>query len=85
MKTNSHQEISRQYTDEEIRQEIIEQAKKDLEELNPSFLIGCSPTGDIPKPDENIRFGDLPLWEQAAFKEALEAQARGEFVKYTFK
>ena len=84
MQTNSQQEFSKQYTDEEIRQ-IIEQAKKDLEDLNPDFLIGFSPTGDIPKPDENIRFGDLPLWEQEAFREGLEEQARGEIVKYTFE
>lgn len=85
MQTNSHEETSRQYTDDEIRQIFIEQAKKDLENLNPDFLIGCSPTDGIPKPDENIRFGDLPLWEQKAFKEALEEQARGEIVKYTFE
>lgn len=82
MQTNSQQEFPKQYTDEEIRQIFIELAKKDIEDLNPDFLIGYSPTGGIPKPDENIRFGDLPLENQEGIRKGLESIAKGEVSRW---
>lgn len=82
MQTNSHQETSRQYNDEEVRQILMEQAKKDLEAINPDTLIGLSSPEEISKPGENIRFGDLPLENQEGIRKGLESIAKGEVSRW---
>lgn len=82
MQTNSQQETTRQYTDGEIRQELIEQAKKDLEDLNSDTLISLSSAKEILKPDENICFGDLPLEHQEGIRQGLKSIARGEVSRW---
>lgn len=82
MQTNSQQETPRQYTDEEIRQILIEQAKKDLEDLNPDTLISLSSPKEIPEPDKNMRFGDLPLKNQDGIRRGLESIVKGEVSRW---
>lgn len=47
-----------------------------LNQLNPDYLIYHQ--------TETIRFGDLPLSEQQAFKQALSEQTQDKLVKYQF-
>ncbi|PSF32243.1 hypothetical protein C7H19_21665 [Aphanothece hegewaldii CCALA 016] len=82
MQTNSQQENKRQYTDEEIRQILMEQAKKDLKSINPDTLIILSFPEEITKPNENIRFGDLPLENQEGIRKGLESIAKGEVSRW---
>ncbi|MGH2416233.1 MAG: hypothetical protein ACRDEA_21590 [Microcystaceae cyanobacterium] len=68
-------QTTEQYTEEEMRQAIAAESKIELSQLNRDYLVGHHQT-------ETIRFGDLPLYEQESLRKALEAQARGEVVKY---
>lgn len=82
MQTNSHQETPIQYTDHEICQILMEQAKKDLEAIDPDTLIELSSSEEILKRDKNIRFGDLPLENQEGIREGLEFIAKGEISRW---
>ena len=80
-----HQSENREYTEAEIKQQIALDSQKQLEELNPEYLIGWSKTGDIPKPNETIRFDDLPFKVQVGIPEGLASAARGELERWEVK
>ena len=80
-----HQTKNRECTEPEIKQAIALESQKQLEELNPEYRIGWSETGDIPKPYETIKFGDLPLKVQSGIREGLASAARGELESWEVK
>lgn len=64
------------YSEEEIKQAIALSSSELLNQLNPDYLIYYQ--------TETIRFGDLPLSEQQALKQALSEQTQDKLVKYQF-
>ena len=72
-------------TKTQLKDAIAFESQKELEKLNPDYLIGYSETGNIPQSDETIRFGDLPQEEQESIQQALASQARGELERWEFE
>ncbi len=67
---------SQSYSDEEIKQAIASSSNDLLNQLNPDYLIYYQ--------KETIRFGDLPMSEQQALKQALLERTQDQLIKYQF-
>lgn len=75
---------SNKLSDEEMRWAIAEEAKVELERLNPDYLIDSYDIADPEGTRRSIRFGDLPVEVQEGIRRGLESNARGESTRWEY-